>query len=306
VIGGLRAIGDIMDDSHANQISAGAPAPTGSPGSETLSAGSASTGAAVALERTAPAPIARIGLLGAAAAAFVAVGILVAGATATPAGTLAAGTDAGSANVRTLDGGGRGFGFGHGHGGITITAISGSSISLETLDGWTRTITVDSGTAYTESGETIALSDLAVGDAIRFQQTLEDDGTFSIDAVAVIPPHAGGEVTAISGSSITLSQRDGTTATVTVNDATTYEVNGTDGAALADIEVGMLLVAQGTENSDGSLAATEVRAADPGSFGGPGAPGGPGGRGHHGPGFDDGGAAPDATSDPETTSDSAG
>jgi len=42
------------------------------------------------VERTGPAPIARIGLVGAAAAALVAVGILAAGATATPSGTLAA------------------------------------------------------------------------------------------------------------------------------------------------------------------------------------------------------------------------
>ena len=257
--------------------------------------------AAVAVERTGPAPVAKIGLLGAAAAALVAVGILAAGATATPAGTLAAGTDAGTTNVVTLDHGGRGFFGGHGRGGITITAISGSSISLETVDGWTRTITVDSGTTYSESGETIALSDLAVGDEVRFQQSLEDDGTYSIDAVAVIPPHAGGEVTAISGSTITLTQRDGSTATVTVTSSTTFEVNGTEGAALADVEVGMVLVAEGTENSDGSLTATQVRAADAGLLRGPGGPG------RHGPGFFGGdGSAPDATTAPETTSDSAG
>ena len=288
-----------MDDIQRNAGDAPAAAPAGMPPAPDPTGPLTTT---VAVERTPPAPIARIGLLGAAAAAVVAVGILIAGATATPAGILAAGTDAGSTNVLTLDGGGRGFGFGHGHGGITITAISGSSISLETVDGWTRTITVDSGTTYTESGDTIALSDLAVGDEIRFQQTLEDDGSWSIDAVAVIPPHAGGEVTAISGSTITLTQRDGSTATVTVNASTTFEVNGTAGATLADVEVGMVLVAEGTENSDGSLTATEVRAADAGSLRGPGGPGGPG---RHGPGFD-GYLTPDATTAPETTADSAG
>lgn len=252
----------------------------------------------VPVERTGPAPIARIGLVGAAAAALVAVGILAAGATATPSGTLAAdiGTTTLPGNVQVLEnlgpgGGGPGFGRRHGFGGVTITAISGSSISLATADGWTRTIVVDSGTTYSESGDTIALSDLAIGDEIHFEQTLEDDGTYSIDAIAVIPPHVGGTVTAISGSTITVEQRDGTSATVNVTGDTTYEVSG-DEAALTDVEVGMFLVAEGTENSDGSLTATAVRAADPDSMRGPG--------GHHrGPWLDD-------NTDDDTSSDSAG
>ncbi|MEW5991763.1 MAG: DUF5666 domain-containing protein [Chloroflexota bacterium] len=249
----------------------------------------------VPVERTGPAPIARIGLVGAAAAALVAVGILVFGASATPAGTLAASTDAAtSGEVLAFNGFGGRHGFGRGlGGGITITAISGSSISLETADGWTRTITVDGDTTYSESGDTIALSDLAVGDQIRFEQTLEDDGSYTIDAIAVIPPHAGGTVTAISGSTITVERRDGTETTITVTSSTTYTVAG-DEATLADVEVGMFLVAEGTENSDGSLTATEVRAADPDDFRGP------GGRAH-GPWTDD--STDDATDD--STSDSA-
>ena len=246
----------------------------------------------VPVERTGPAPLARIGLVGAAAAALVAVGILAAGATATPSGTLAADSAATpiAGNVQVFDNGGPGFGGRHGFGGITIAAISGSSISLETADGWTRTITVDSGTTYTESGDAIALSDLAVGDEIRFEQTLEDDGTYSIDAIAVIPPHVGGTVTAVSGSTITVEQRDGTSATVSVTANTTYRVSGADDSALADVEVGMFLVAEGTENSDGSLTATAVRASDPGSM--------PGRHGH-GPWADD-------TTTDDTSSDSAG
>ncbi|TAJ99955.1 MAG: hypothetical protein EPO36_10260 [Chloroflexota bacterium] len=246
----------------------------------------------VPVERTGPAPIARIGLLGAAAAALVAVGILVFGSSATPAGTLAAYDTATPNDALVYANGGPGFGGrgGFGPGGITITAISGSSISLETADGWTRTITVDGDTTYSESGDTIAQADLAVGDQIRFEQTLEDDGTWTIDAIAVIPPHAGGAVTAISGSTITVERRDGTEATITVTSSTTYTVSG-DAATLADVEVGMVLFAEGTENSDGSLTATEVHAGDPGEFRGRGGPG-------HGPRFND------ATED-DTASDSA-
>lgn len=266
--------------------------------------------ATVAAPRSGTALWARVGLLGIGAAAILAAAILLFGSTASPLGTLAAGTatdDQGA--VANANGGGPGFaggpggrgGFGHGPGGITITAISGTNISLETLDGWTRTITVDAGTAYSEDGEDIALADLAVDDEIAFRQTREDDGSFTIDAIVVIPPNAGGEVTAVSGSSITVSRRDGSTTTINVNAGTTYQVNGA-AATLADVEVGMVLMAQGTENADGSLTATEVRAANPGSFGNH------AGRGFKlGPGPDGpwGGTKPDATEAPTATDSSA-
>lgn len=243
------------------------------------------------IERTNPSRIVRIGLVGAAAAAILAVGILVAGATASPGTTLAAGTDGStvSGGVPALgrggDGPGRFFGD-RGRGGIEITAISGSKISLATVDGWTRTITVDSGTTYAKGSDTIALKDLAVGDEIRFRQTREDDGTFTIDAIAVIPPHAGGTVTAISGSTITVERRDGSTATIKVTSGTKYSIAGADGS-LADVKVGMRLMAEGTKNSDGSLTASEVRAADPDSMPGLGGRGEFRGPGGHGPWGDD-------------------
>jgi uncharacterized protein DUF5666 len=244
----------------------------------------------------------RIGVIGIAAAAVVAVAILLFGTSAAPTGTLAAGQGSSGLpdlTVDELNGGGPGFRGGiHGFGGVTITAINGSSLSLETVDGWTRTITVDSGTTYSRSGDTIALADLAVGDEIAFKQTREADGSWTIDAIVVIPPHAGGMVTAVTGSTITVKGRDGSTATIKVTGDTTYKVNG-DSAKLADIKVDMLLIAEGTKNSDGSLTATEVKAADPDSFEGP---------GRHGFGFkfgfgpfDGRGDSPKATEAPTAT-----
>ncbi len=250
---------------------------------------------------------ARIGLVGIAAAALIAVAALALGSATAPTGTLAGtGDDAATpANgVTELSGlpafrGGPG---GPGFGGIEITAINGSSLSLTTEDGWTRTITVDDGTTYTKAGEDIALGDLAVGDTIGFRQTLEDDGTWTIDAIAVLLPHVGGEVTAVDGSTVTVELRGGTTERVNIDGDTSIVVNG-DAAELADIEVGMVLVAAGTENSDGSLDATRVRAGDMRLRGD-----GFGGRGFHGPGVGPGfgpgfggGEKPDATTAPEAT-----
>lgn len=280
------------------------PAPV-TPASAAASA-RAATSAAAATPATnrRRATLARVGLLGIAAAALVAVAMLAVGSTFAPTRTLA-GSDSTDGTTGTVEGlsgfgggpglGGRG-GPGHLFGGITVTAISGNDISLETEDGWTRTITVDDETEYSKSGEEISLADLAVGDRVGFRQTLEDDGTWTIDAIAVILPHVGGEVTAVDGSTITVEGRDGTTSTITVNGDTRYQVNGDD-ATLADVEVGMVLIAEGTENADGSLAATEVKAADPVDFFG-----GPGRHGFgfgFGPGFDNDAGDPDATDAPE-------
>jgi hypothetical protein len=140
---------------------------------------------------------------------------------------------------------------------ITISAISGSNLSLETADGWTRTITVGDSTTLTEAGETITLGDLAVGDKIAFAQERQTDGSYSITAIKVVLPTIGGEVTAVSGSTITVTGKDGTTGTIHVDTDTTYEVDG-DAAALADVTVGSFVVAEGTLRADGSLDADRI------------------------------------------------
>jgi hypothetical protein len=155
---------------------------------------------------------------------------------------------------------------------ITITAINGSSISLKTDDGWTRTITVTSSTTITKGGATITVGDLAVGDAIRFAQDKATDGTYTVTDIVVVLPHVGGEVTAINGNTLTVTQRDGTTATIHLDADTTYRVNGAAGT-LSDIKVGSIVMAEGTLQADGSLDAAAVRI---------------GTRDGHGPGSKDG------------------
>lgn len=154
---------------------------------------------------------------------------------------------------------GPGFGIGrHGFGQITITAINGSNLSLKTVDGWTRTIAVSGSTTITRGGQEVAVGDLAVGDQIRFRQTRNADGTFTIAAIDVVLPHVAGEVTAKTAATITVTQRDGTSATIHVASGTTYRVRGLATASLSDIAVGMFVAAEGTLRSDGSLSATAV------------------------------------------------
>ena len=173
--------------------------------------------------------------------------------------------DGGPKKDKSLKGIGRGLGQGNGNGGlkgngnargpITIRAISGPQISLATEDGWTRTISVTSSTVITKGGQPIAVGDLHVGDQVRFSQTRNADGSYSITAIAVPVPVAGGDVTAVDATSITVKGKAGVTRVITVNDATVYQLGKAPGSK-ADVKVGTHVNAQGTTSGDTFTAIT--------------------------------------------------
>ena len=146
-------------------------------------------------------------------------------------------------------------GNGSARGPITIRAISGSQLSLATEDGWSRTITVTPTTVITKGGQPITVGDLKVGDRIRFGQTRNADGSYTISAIAVPTPVAGGEVTAVGPSSITVKGKGGAPVVITVTDATVYQLGKTPGSK-ADVKVGLKVAAQGTTSGDTFTAIT--------------------------------------------------
>ena len=142
--------------------------------------------------------------------------------------------------------------------GVTISAINGSDISLKTADGWTRTINVESTTTITKGGATITVGDLEVGDEIRFAQKKAADGSYDVTAIVVVLPTVVGEVTAVDGDTIKVTQPGGTTATIHVDSHTTYRIDGATGS-LSGVKVGSFIVAEGTQRTDGSLDAAAIR-----------------------------------------------
>ena len=150
---------------------------------------------------------------------------------------------------------GFGVGSGRGFGGVTITAIDGSKLSLKTVDGWTRTITVTADTTITKGGQAIKVGDLDVGDTIVFRQKHNDDGTYSIVAIVVPTPKAAGEVTAVTASSLTLKTRGDQTKTIVLNGSTAYQLGKTEGAR-SDIKVGSHVVVEGNVSGDTFTALT--------------------------------------------------
>lgn len=166
----------------------------------------------------------------------------------------------GTAPVGPL-GWGRGFGR-HILGAITITAIDGSKLSLRTDDGWTRTITVTSDTTITKAGQAISVSDLRVGDEIRFAQQRNSDGTYTITRIVVVVPTVAGVVTNVTDTTITVTTRDGTSQTIRTTASTTYKVGDAAGSG-SDVVVGAIIVAAGERGSDGTLTAATVVVALP-------------------------------------------
>jgi hypothetical protein len=152
---------------------------------------------------------------------------------------------------------GRGGGPGRGRGPISITAISGSQLSLKTDDGWTRTIDA-TGAAITEAGgAAIGIGDLKVGDQVGFRETRNTDGTYKITEVVRIPPQAGGTVKSVDGSGVTVTLPDGTTKTIALTGSTTFTLGG-KAATPADLKIGTRIHAIGTVDSSGTFTATKV------------------------------------------------
>ena len=165
----------------------------------------------------------------------------------------------GRTQVRLDERGGRGLRGEAGRGAISITAIDGTKLSLETDNGWTRTIDA-AGATVTKDGETVALSTLKVGDRIVFRETRNDDGSYTITAITVVQPAVGGTVASVSGTTVTVTTRDGGTSKVVLTGSTTYTLDG-EAATKDAVVAGVRIVARGTLASDGTLTATSVEIA---------------------------------------------
>jgi hypothetical protein len=163
----------------------------------------------------------------------------------------------GKTQVRLDERGGRGFGGAMGGNTITITGIDGTKLALKTENGWTRTIDAN-GATVTKDGATVAVSTLKVGDKIVFRETRNADGTYTITAITVVQPTVAGTVASVSGSTVTVTTRDGGTAKVALTGSTTYDIGGQ--AATKDAVVaGAQIWATGTLGSDGTLTASSVQ-----------------------------------------------
>ncbi len=149
-----------------------------------------------------------------------------------------------------------GPGMGPGRGGLTVTGVSGQTITAKRPDGTSVTINVSASTRYTRAGTSVSLSAVTSGEAIQVMGQRNSDGVITATRVDIVLPRYDGQVTSISGSTITIQDRQGTHVIKTT--ASTTVARAGQAASLSDIATGAQISAVGTKNSDGSLNAESI------------------------------------------------
>jgi len=129
---------------------------------------------------------------------------------------------------------------------LTVSAVSGNTITAKRPDGSTQSITVNSSTVYTIAGTAAQLSDIKSGLQIHATGTLSN-GTLTATHIDAVLPHLGGKLTAISGSTLTVTDRAGTARKIVVSAGTTYQRSGA-AISLSDLQVGNQIDAAGSLN----------------------------------------------------------
>ncbi|HET9110594.1 MAG TPA: DUF5666 domain-containing protein [Ktedonobacterales bacterium] len=142
-------------------------------------------------------------------------------------------------------------------GDLTVSAVSGQTITAKRPDGTSVTIKVSSSTTYTRADKTVSLSAITSGETIHVMGQRNSDGSITATRVDIELPHVGGQVTAISGSTITVKDSQGTSHVIHTSASTTVQRAGAS-ASLSDITTGAQIGAAGTKNSDGSLNAEVI------------------------------------------------
>jgi hypothetical protein len=167
------------------------------------------------------------------------------------------------------------MGPGRGVGG-TVTAVTGTTITIKTEDGDTYQILTSANShimrRVDRQPEPVKIADIHVGDAVMAGGEIDAKArTVGAVFVMVLTPEqaaqarkmredfgktwTAGEVTAIKDLDITIKRRDGVTQTVSVDENTSFKKQN-DSVTLADIQVGDMLRATGALKGSAFLAAT--------------------------------------------------
>ncbi len=157
-------------------------------------------------------------------------------------------------------GGPGGLGGPHGGmGGGAVTAIHGSDLTVAGGPNDTSTtVHTTASTTYMKDCKTAKFSDIAVGDRLGVRGTRNSDGTITATRIAILPPSFAGAVQSNANNVITLTDRAGKTHTIDTTNSTVVTKGPQTTAKLSDIIKGTLIMATGTLNADGSLAATRI------------------------------------------------
>lgn len=139
----------------------------------------------------------------------------------------------------------------------TISAISGNTLTLKQGNVIVIQATLNPNTVYIKAGQTITQNDLKVGQLATVRTTTASDGSVSISMVEVQLNRAGGTISTLDASSLTLTRSNNTAIKVALTSATSYLDLGKN-VSLSDLKAGLRVEVAGTLNADGSLNAEIV------------------------------------------------
>ena len=154
-----------------------------------------------------------------------------------------------------------------------VTAISGSSITVQGREDNTTVINVTADTKYERNGQAATLADFKVNDFVFAHGARNSDGQFVADRVmgGDQPPQrgprggpgVGGQLQSVdtAAGTLTVKNREGETNVIYTTSSTQFERNR-QAATLADFKAGDFVMARGARNSDGHFVAERVMGGD--------------------------------------------
>jgi hypothetical protein len=141
---------------------------------------------------------------------------------------------------------------------LLVTGVQSSTITAKGRAGRTLTVATSARTTFRTQGSTTpgTLTDVQAGSTIAVRGK-RSGTTIMATAIVVTVPREAGVVTAVNGSTLNITGRNGVSHTITVTNSTQYTEAG-QAATLAAIMPGSLITATGTEASGNTLTATYV------------------------------------------------
>lgn len=144
-----------------------------------------------------------------------------------------------------------------GRGGELVTSVSGDTITLDTPRG-VKTVSVNSATVYKHGAAKATLADVKPNEIVRVQLVDPKAANGVAKTITIEIAHVAGYVTAVNGSTVTITDRGGFTRTVQESSATVYRDAGAAGTT-SEVTVGKFIRAEGNVDPNGTtLDATRI------------------------------------------------
>ena len=140
-----------------------------------------------------------------------------------------------------------------------VSAINGNSITLHHgVKGTDIAVTTSSATKYYLAGQSVAASQLQIGDVVGVAGPISNKTSVTASAIFIRAPHVAGKVISVNGTTFTVQTKAGDTWTITVDSNTKYLKAG-QSASLTDVQTGSLVEVVGLKSGDNALSALLVR-----------------------------------------------